>query len=80
MESAGETAKEGGGRAVSVCNVLSGSGPVSITFWVGYLGLVGGNVLESGGNARGLPKADNGVEGKEAEVRELSNRGIREGS
>ena len=51
----------------SVRNVLSGSGPDSITLWCRYLGLVRGDDIESGGSARGLPKADNGAEGKSAE-------------
>ena len=80
MELAGETSNEGGGGTASVSNVLLGGGPCSITFWGGDLVLVVGDVPEYVWSTRGLPKADNGVEGKEAEVRELSNRGIREGS
>ena len=76
MESAGETAKEGGGRAVSVCNVLSGSGPVSITFWVGDLGLVGGNVPEDGGVAHGII---NGTKVRASEGQDLEKCGSREG-
>ena len=41
---------------------------------------VGGNVLEIGGSARGIPKADNRAEGKEAEGRNLEKRGSGEGS
>ena len=40
MESAGETAKEGGGGATSVHNVLLVGGPGSITFWGGDLGFL----------------------------------------
>ena len=57
MESAGETAEEGGGGSTSVHNVLSGGGPGSINFWVRDLGFFGGGVLESEGGARGFPKA-----------------------
>ena len=66
MESTVETDEEGGGRTASVCNVLLGSGPGSITFLGGDLGLIGGNVLEARESACGLPKADNAAEGKEA--------------
>ena len=59
MESAGETAKEGGSVSTSFRNVLSGGGPRSINFWGGDLGFVEGDVLEAGGAARGFPKADN---------------------
>ena len=67
MELAGETAKEGGGGAASVRNVLSGGCPGSITFWGGDLGLVGSYVLESGGGARGITKADIRAEDRAAE-------------
>ena len=46
---------------MSVRNVLLGGGPVSITIWGRDLGLVGGDVLEAGGSARALPKANNGA-------------------
>ena len=59
MESAGETDIEGGGRATSVHNFLSGGDPGSIIFWVIDLGFVGGDVLEAEGGAREFPKADN---------------------
>ena len=61
MESAGETDNEGVGGTASARNVLLGGGPVSITIWGRDLGLVGGNVLEAGGSARALPKANNGA-------------------
>ena len=76
MESSGENAKEGGGGATSVRNVLLGGGPGSITFWCGDLGIVVGNVPEAGGSAYGIPQADNGTEGKAAEGRDLENQGI----
>ena len=52
---------------MSVRNVLSGSGPVSITLWGGYLGLVGGDFTEAERISCGIPKANNGAEGKVAE-------------
>ena len=61
MESAGETSQEGGGGAMSVRNVLSGGGPGSPTFGGGDLGFVGGDVPETVGGARGIPKVDNGT-------------------
>ena len=79
MESAGETAKEGGGGAASVHNVLVGGGTGSNNFWGVDLGLFGGDVPEGGGGASGIPKADNGVEGRVAEGRYLAKCGIREG-
>ena len=72
MELAGETAKEGGGGSTSVCNVLSGGGPGSITFWGIVLGFVGGNVPEAGGDARGITKVDNRTEGRASEGRYLA--------
>ena len=66
MDLAGEAAKEEGGGTASVTNVLPDGGPVSITLWVIELRILGGDVLESGGSACGLPKADNGAEGKAA--------------
>ena len=80
MKSDGETDKEVGGGTACVHNVLSGSGTGSITLWGGYLGLVGGDGPEAGGSARGLPKADNGAEGKSAEVWDMVKRGSGEGS
>ena len=74
MESSGENAKEEGRGTTSVCNVLLGGGPGSITFWCGDLGIVVGNVPEAGGSAYGLPQADNGTEGKSVEGRDLSKR------
>ena len=50
---------------------LLGGGPGSINFLGRELGLVGGDAPEVGGGARGIPKADNGAEGKVAEGREL---------
>ena len=78
MESDGETAKEGGGGVTSVRNFLSGSGPGSITFWVGDLVFVWGNIPGSGGGACGIPKADNWEEGSAAEGRNLEKCDIRE--
>ena len=78
MDSAGETAKEGGDGATSVRNVLSGGSPGSISFWVRYLGFVGGNVREAGGGARGIPKEDNRTDGSGAELQDLAMCGSRE--
>ena len=75
MESAWETAKEGGGIAASVCNVLLVVGPSSINFWGRDLDLVGGNVLGSGGVARGIPKANNGIEVRVVEGRYMEKCG-----
>ena len=79
LESAGETAKEGGGGSASVRNVLSGGGPVSITFWGRDLGLVGGDVQEPRGGARGIAKAYKGEEDRMAEGLDLKKCGRREG-
>ena len=75
MESAGETADEGGRRNAGVRNVLSIGVPGSINLWGIDLGLVGGDVTEYGGSARGLPKSDNGAEGKSTEGQEFSKQG-----
>ena len=79
MESAGETSSEGGGGATSVCNVLLGSGPGSITFWGRDLDFFRGDVLEDGGGARGNPKSDNSTEGSAEEGRDLAMCGSRKG-
>ena len=71
MESAGETDIEGGGRATSVHNFLSGGDPGSIIFWVIDLGFVGGDVPEAGEVACGIPKVGNRTEGRAEEVRDL---------
>ena len=71
LEPARETAKERGGRTASVRNVLSGSGAGGITFWGGDLDFVSANVPKAGGSARGLPKTDDGAEGKAVEGRDL---------
>ena len=67
MELAGETDKKRGGVSVSVHNVISGNSPGIITFGARDLGIVGGGVPEARGGACGIPEADNGAEGKEAE-------------
>ena len=63
---------------VSVRNYLLGGGPSSNNIWGGDPSLVGGDVPESGGSAHGLPKADNGEEGKLTGVRDLVKRFSRE--
>ena len=68
MELSGESAKDGGGGAASVHNVLLGGVPGSITFWGRDLG------LEAGGGTRGISKADNGAEGKASEGRDLAKK------
>ena len=37
-------------------NSLSDSGTGSVTIWVEYMGLVGGNVQEAGGGAHRVPR------------------------
>ena len=80
MELSGETNKEGGGGIASARNVLSGSGPGSITLWGEYLDLVGGNVPEFVVSAHGLTYSDNSAEGKSVEGQDLAKRGSGEGS
>ena len=75
MKLAGVNSKGGGGRAMSVRNVLSGDGIGSITLWGGDLGLVIGDVPEVGVGACGIPKADNGTEGTVSEGRDLDMYG-----
>ena len=71
MEPAAEASTEGGGGATSVCHVLSGGDPVSTTFWGRYLGFVGGDVPESGGDKRGVPKSDESIDGSDIEGQDL---------
>ena len=80
MYSSGETAKEGGGGYTSFRNVLSGGGTGSINLWGEDLGLIGVDVPEYGGIARGLPKAYNRAADKAAEGRDLEKRGSSKGS
>ena len=80
MESAGENDKEGGGGSASACNVLLGGGPGGINFWGRDLGLVGVNVPEAGGGARGITKADSRAEVKSEEGRDLAKCGSVGGS
>ena len=80
MEPARETTKERGVGTTSVINVLLVIGAGGITIWGGDLDFVGNNVSGAGGNARGLPNKDDGVEGKAAEVRDLHKQGGGEGS
>ena len=75
----GEAATEVGGGATSVHHVLSGGGPDSPPFWGGYLGFVGGDVQEVGGDTFEVPKADNGTEGSATEGRVLAVFGSIEG-
>ena len=72
--------KESRGGPVSVRNVLPGSGASGITFLGKELGFVGGNVPESRGSARGLPKTDDGPESKAAEGQDLEKQGSGEGA
>ena len=65
---------------MSVKNVLSDKGSVSINFWGGDLGFVNIYVQETGGNAGGLPQADDGTEVQVAEGQELEKRGSGKGT
>ena len=66
MQSDGENSKERRGESASVRNVLSGSGPGSITLWGRDMILVGVDVPESVGSVCGLHMSNNGEEGKAA--------------
>ena len=73
-----ENSTEEGGGAVSVSNVLSGSGTVSVTLWGGDLGFIGGNFQESGRGACGVPQTGDEKYGQVAGRRGLEKRGSRE--
>ena len=77
MKTSGKTAKDVGGVATSVRNVLSGGGPGSITFWGVDLGFIGGSVLEYEVNARGIHKSENETDVSVEEGRDLMMCGIR---
>ena len=77
METSGKTAKEVGGGATSVRNVLQGGGPGSITFWGVDIGFIGGSVPKDEGGARGIHKSENETDVSVEEGQDLMMCGIR---